>query len=174
MNCNEARDRLALGERDTQLEEHMGSCPSCARYGQRQHALDSALRPEMMMAAPAELTLRLLMLVPGGAPARVAPRRWYVRLVYTLTVAAIGVSLAVAVQLYALLAVQLGLPDALGALRQAPADGLSWLYATLPPSRYIVPSLLAVRDQLHWVLLALLGWAALDRSYARQAADSYS
>jgi len=172
MDCTEARKLLAVGDQAADLASHVDGCPACAGYAHRQRALDTALRPELMLQAPAELTLRLMLLVPGNVAVRVPPKRWYVLLVYVLTVAAIAVSTAVAFQFYSLLATQVGLAEALVSLRAAPAAGLHWLYTTLPQSRYVVTPLLALRDQLHWVLLVLLMWAALDRARPAQAAEA--
>jgi hypothetical protein len=128
---------------------------------------DALLRAELFVEAPSDLTQRLLGLIPGASPMRVPPKRWYVLLVYSLTVAALMVSLGVAWQIYAQLAVQVGLPELLASLRAAPAQGLARLYELLPQSRQVVEVLVAVRDQLHWLLLALVMWAALDTTRRR-------
>lgn len=128
-------------------------------------SLDQLLRAELRWEAPPDLTMRLLGLVPGGqlltvAPAR--PKSWYSLLVLVLTAAAIGISLAVAWQLYGALGTELGFGAVLAQLRDAPAIGLQRLYEALPASRSAVALLVAVRDQLHWLLLAIVLWLALD------------
>ncbi|RRR69800.1 MAG: anti-sigma factor [Candidatus Viridilinea halotolerans] len=127
---------------------------------------DALLRQELRWEPPPELTLRLLNLVPG-APLLAAlppprPKPWYSTLVLVLTAIAIGLSLAVAWQVYGLLGAELGLTAVFEQLRHAPLIGLQRLYEALPMSRYVVEILVAVRDQLHWLLLALVLWLAFD------------
>lgn len=128
---------------------------------------DAVLRHELRWEVPPELTARLLSLVPGApmlampAP-RPRPKPWYSMLVLVLTAVAIGLSLAVAWQLFGVLSAELGFAAALEQLRYAPAIGLQRLYDALPASRQVVALLVAVRDQLHWLLLAIVLWVALD------------
>jgi hypothetical protein len=139
-------------------------------------ALDQMLRQELRWEAPSMLTAQLLALVPGAPvlyiPAR--PKSWYSWLVLVLTAVAIGLSLAVAWQVYSLVSAELGFGAILLQLRDAPAVGLQRLYQALPASRQLVALLVAVRNQLHWLLLALVLWLALDgwqpRLLARQTA----
>ncbi|NTU79565.1 MAG: NAD-glutamate dehydrogenase [Chloroflexales bacterium] len=127
--------------------------------------LDSVLRHELRWEAPPELTARLLSLIPGApmlaiAPAR--PKTWYSMLVLVLTAVALGLSLAVAWQIYSVVGAELGLAAIIEQLRYAPMIGLQRLYEALPASRQAVAVLVAVRDQLHWLLLAIILWLALD------------
>jgi hypothetical protein len=127
--------------------------------------LDALLRAELRWEAPPELTARLLSLVPGmpllgSLPAR--PKPWYSTLVLVLTAIAVGLSLAVAWQVYGALGAELGLTAVFEQLRLAPLIGLQRLYEALPASRQAVEVLVAVRDQLHWLLLAMVLWLALD------------
>jgi hypothetical protein len=127
--------------------------------------LDALLRQELRWETPPELTARLLSLVPGAPllaliPAR--PRPWYSTLVLVLTAVAIGVSLAVAWQIYGVLGAELGLTAVVEQLRYAPLIGLQRLYEALPASRQAVELIVAVRDQLHWLLLAIVLWLAVD------------
>ncbi|MFV9504434.1 MAG: anti-sigma factor [Oscillochloridaceae bacterium umkhey_bin13] len=127
-------------------------------------ALDALLRPELCCEAPPELTARLLALIPG-APLLVAvsrPKPWYSLLVLILTAVALGVSFAVAWQMYGLVGAELGLAGVIEQLRYLPLIGLQQLYATLPASRQAIEILVAVRDQIQWLLLALVLWLALD------------
>lgn len=167
MDCNEIRTQLSLGAEDSGLTTHLAGCPACAAYARREQAFSTALRSELQWQVPIELTARLVALVPGAPPLHVPPKRWYVVLVYVLTILALAVSVAVAWQFYGLLASQPSIAAALELLRAAPAQGLNRLYTALPQSRYAVALLLALRDQLHWVLLALVMWAALDNSRQR-------
>ncbi len=129
--------------------------------------LDSLLRHELHWQAPPELTTCLLGLIPNAplmalALARPRPQSWYSILVLILTSVAVGLSLAVAWQIYGALGTQLGLASVLESLRDAPLIGLQRLYETLPASRQLVAMLVAVRDQIHWLLLAVILWLALD------------
>lgn len=130
-------------------------------------SFDALLRQELRWNVPPELAARLLSLVPGApllgmALARPRPKSWYSMLVLVLTAVAIGLSLAVAWQVFGVLSAELGLAAALDQLRYAPAIGLQRLYEALPASRQAVSIAVAVRDQLHWLLLAVVLWLALD------------
>jgi len=129
-------------------------------------SLDLILRQELRWQAPDELTLRLLALIPGVPVGRVVvparPKSWYSLLVLVLTAVAIGLSLAVAWQFYSAVGIELGLGAMIEQLQAAPAIGLQRLYEALPASRNAVALLVAVRDQLHWLLLAIVLWLALD------------
>ncbi len=136
--------------------------------------LDTVLRAELRWEASAELTSRLLALVPGAPvlshsvvqPAVVRPRPrpqpWYTWLVMVLTAMAIGLSFAVAWQFYSAVGAELGLAAMWSQLQAAPAIGLQRLYETFPVTRYAVALLIGIRDQLHWLLLAAVLWLALD------------
>jgi hypothetical protein len=130
-------------------------------------SLDAVLRHELRWDVPPELTARLISLVPGApmlvvAPPRLRPKPWYSMLVLVLTAVALGLSLAIAWQLFGVLSAELGFAAALEQLRDAPAIGLQRLYDALPASRQVVGVVVAVRDQLHWLLLAIVLWLALD------------
>lgn len=128
--------------------------------------LDALLRQELRWEVPPELTARLLGLVPGmalmGAAPPPRPKSWYSMVVLVLTAMAVGLSLAVAWQFVGALGAELGFAAALEQLRSAPAIGLGRLYDALPASRQAVAVLVAVRDQLHWLMLAVVLWLALD------------
>ncbi len=130
-------------------------------------ALDRVLRQELRWEAPPEVTACLLGLIPNGALwaetlQRPRPQPWYSTLVLILTAVAVGLSLAVAWQVIGSLGAELGLIAILEQLRAAPAIGLQRLYEALPVSRQIVAVLVIVREQLHWPLLAIMLWLALD------------
>lgn len=129
--------------------------------------LDLLLRQELRWDAPPELTARLLDLIPGApalalAATRPRPQPWYTTLVLILTAVTVGLSLAVAWQVAGSLGAELGLVAVIEQLRVAPAIGLQRLYETLPASRQVVAVLAAVQDQLHWLLVAIVLWLALD------------
>jgi hypothetical protein len=171
IDCNEARERLALepDSEDTSLQGHLAQCERCARYRRPYQALDMALRAELYWEAPAELTNRLLALAGGPAALtavmaeRARPKRWYVTIVYLLTAAAIGLSLAVAWQFFGLLAAQIGLGDALAYLLSAPPQGFDQLTRMLPVSPGAIDFALKVREQLLWLLLVAVLWAVVDK-----------
>jgi hypothetical protein len=176
-DCEQTREQLALHPHsdDERLNQHLVECPACASYRRPHQALDAVLRTEMHWEAPAALTARLLALTaaaPIAAPiavhlgARPRPKGWYVTIVYVLTMLAISLSLLVAWQFFGLLATQIGLGDALTRLVAAPAQGLAQLTQLAqaqPESRYLIAFFLKVRDQLTWLLLVAVLWAALDR-----------
>jgi hypothetical protein len=128
-----------------------------------------ALRAELQWKAPPALTAQLLAIAVAGPMALVAPRfmarpkRWYVTVVYLLTAAAIGLSLAIAWQFLVLLAAQIGLGDALAQLLAAPSQGLAQLMRALPLSQSTIDLFLKVREQLLWMLLAAVLWAVVDK-----------
>jgi hypothetical protein len=127
--------------------------------------LDALLRQELRWEVPPDLTARLLGLVPGGAlfaTPRPRPKSWYSMLVLILTAVAVGLSLAVAWQIFGAVSTELGFAAVLEQLRVAPAVGLDRLYDAFPASRQAVAVVVAVRDQLHWLLLAIVLWVALD------------
>jgi len=135
--------------------------------------MDQLLRQELRWEAPPTLTAQLLALVPGAPvslPALARPKTWYSMLVLVLTAVAIGLSLAVAWQLYSAIGAELGLGAMLTQLQAAPAIGLQRLYDALPASRQMVALVVAVRDQLHWLLLAVVLWLALDGWHPRSKA----
>jgi hypothetical protein len=92
-------------------------------------------------------------------------------LVLVLTAVAIGLSLAVAWQFYSAVGAELGLGAMLAQLGEAPGIGLQRLYDALPASRQFVAIVVAVRDQLHWLLLAVVLWLALDGWQPRRVAQ---
>jgi hypothetical protein len=183
MSCNAVRELLALDPKseDTLIHDHLGECEACAIYRRQHQTLDVVLRAEMRWEAPAALTSQLLALVnaPANAlvqvpdqlvqqslpqvPVRPAPRGWYVTAVYGLTAAVVALSLLIAVQLVGALTDQVSFGAAITQLLALPAQGLSYLTQTLPQSRYLIDFFLKVRDQLVWLLLIAVLWAALDK-----------
>jgi anti-sigma factor RsiW len=192
IDCNMVREVLALqpSSEDQTVRQHLEQCSACASYQRTHRALDVVLRAELHWEVPATLTAQLLALaadpaalseVPLSFPrsiepalsrraqqaalvqARPLPKRWYVMLVYMLTVAVIGLSLLVAWQFFGMLAAQVGLEAALMQLLAAPAQGLSQLVRALPESRYAIDFFFKVRAQLMWLLLVAVLWAVLDK-----------
>jgi hypothetical protein len=185
MICNDVRDMLALDPKseDILVHTHLGECAACASYRRQHQTLDVVLRAEMRWEAPAALTAQLLALVnapavvmqqaPPQVPVRARPRGWYVTAVYALTVAVMALSLLIAVQLVGALADQVSIGAAITQLLALPGQGLSYLTQALPQSRYLLDFVLRVRDQLMWLLLVAVLWAALDKwniplSFGRQ------
>jgi len=189
MICNDVRDLLALDPKteDAQVQAHLGDCEQCASYRRQHQTLDVVLRAEMRWEAPAALTAQLLALVnsapvvaatqadmlvqqsaeslqmAGSTRMEVRPRGWYVTAVYGLTAAVVTLSLLIAVQLIGTLADQVSIGAAITQLLALPNQGLSYLTQTLPESRFVLDFILRVRDQLLWLLLVAVLWAALDK-----------
>lgn len=139
-------------------------------------ALDKLLRQELRWDAPPDLTSRLLGLIPSSplfaiTTTRPRPQPWYSMLVLVLTAMVVGLSLAIAWQVVGSISAELGLLAVLDQLRVAPAIGLQRLYEALPVSRQVVAVLAAVQDQLHWLLLAIVLWLALDGWQPRRVAS---
>ena len=74
-----------------------------------------------------------------------------------------ALSLLIAVQLVGALADQVSISAAITQLLALPGQGLSYLTQELPQSRFVLDFLLRVRDQLMWLLLVAVLWAALDK-----------
>jgi predicted anti-sigma-YlaC factor YlaD len=178
LNCDETRDLLALdpASDDPEIDAHLAECHACGAYRRMSEALDTMLRPALHWQAPTDLTASLLAIAanPTRAIAPRRPSRWYVNLVYLLTVAIVSLSVAIAWHFLGAVAAQLGLGDMLTELVAMPARGLQQLTLALPESRYALDFFLRVRDQLLWLLAAAVIWATLERSnmpiFARQQA----
>ena len=65
-------------------------------------------------------------------------------------------------QFYSVVGAELGIEEMLAQIQAAPAIGIQRLYDALPISRQFVGVLIIVRNQLHWLLLAVVLWLALD------------
>ena len=73
-----------------------------------------------------------------------------------------ALSLLIAVQLVGALADQVSISAAITCCWRCRA-GLSYLTQELPQSRFVLDFILRVRDQLMWLLLVAVLWAALDK-----------
>jgi hypothetical protein len=139
-------------------------------------AMDTMLRRELRWQAPPDLSNRLLGLVPGAmgmpftAPAR--PKTWYSSLVLMLTMLAVGVSFAVAWDVYRVVGAELGLAAAWAEGQAALAAGVRQITETLPVMGYALALIEGVREQLHWILAAIILWLALDGASPRIARRS--
>ncbi|MEN9935967.1 MAG: hypothetical protein RLZZ387_2546 [Chloroflexota bacterium] len=169
MTCEAAREKLALEPMaaDAALLEHVAGCEGCAAYRRTHRALDGALRVETRWEPPAALTAQLLVLasLPAVAlatarpvPIRPRPKEWYVKLVYLLTLAVVGVSIAVALQVAAMLGAQMGLSGALAELGAAPGRALAQLTAQLPEAQAVLGLLQRARDTAMWLLMVAILW----------------
>jgi hypothetical protein len=135
-----------------------------------ENGLDKVLRAELRWEAPPHLTNNLLALVAMASTEGLAlnqtpafevpepPKRWYVILVSTLTMAAIIVSLMVAWQFSA----QLGLPTMWQSFGGAITRGIDQLHTSLPQLSTIVSLLSGIRNYLYWLLLVAVLWAVFD------------
>ncbi len=166
-NCNETRDLLALDPLidDPEIQDHLSNCEACTIYQRGSEALDAFVRPAFRWEAPTELTASLLALAanPSLNIRIIRPSRWYVSLVYVLTIAVVALSLAVAWQFISAMAHQLGVADMLTEIVAIPGRAVLQLTETMPESRYAVDLFLRARDQLLWLLLVALLWATFDR-----------
>ncbi|MCS6889839.1 MAG: anti-sigma factor [Chloroflexus sp.] len=128
--------------------------------------LDAALRHELRWEAPPELTNRLLQLVPSASPYVVTTSvplpRWRFYLAIALIALAVLVSIIGTTYLYQIVWFQLGAGSLIAQLEALPARLLQSLYETLPFARELVSIATLIRDQLHWLLLALVLWILLD------------
>jgi hypothetical protein len=139
-----------------------------------QETFDTVLRSELSWEAPPDLTHNLLALAQQHAavasdaqtqPGSVSPQQpqaWYTRLVSALTVLAVGVSLLVAWQFYGLLGSELGLPFIWQELNLAFANGSAWVATQMPVIMLVLDTLGGIREYLHWILIAVVLWLALD------------
>lgn len=124
--------------------------------------LDAALRHELRWEAPPELTNRLLQLVPNASPVMAPLPRWRYYLAIGIIACTVLVSIFGATYLYQLIWFQLGASFLVAQLEALPARLLQILYETTPFARELVSLAALIRDQLHWVLLALVLWILLD------------
>ncbi len=164
MQCSDVREYLALhpaGD-DPTLQTHLAGCHACECYRHQNQALDTALRTELQWQAPSALTARLLMLATSPQPVP-QPKKWYVTLVYLLTLMVISLSVAIAWQLASILVAEVGITAALAQLAAAPGMALAQLTSTLPEIRYLIDFLARVRDQLMWLMLVVILWTTLDQ-----------
>jgi F0F1-type ATP synthase assembly protein I len=143
--------------------------------------LDPVLCTELFWQAPPELTHKLLELIPGtpadntlpeatfvpppAAPAR--PSTWYVVLVSILTSVAVALSLMVTWRFYGIVSAELGLLAWWDNVNMMLSAWLNWLYTELPATHYLVEALKQVHAQLHWLLIAVVLWLALDGATPR-------
>lgn len=128
--------------------------------------LDAAIRHELRWEAPPELTNRLLHLVPGAVPtatAEISPLpRWRLYVAIALMSLLILVSIPGASYLYQLIWFQWGFAQFIAQLEALPARLLQTFYETMPFARELVSIIALIRDQLHWLLIALVLWIILD------------
>ncbi|MFO7166990.1 MAG: anti-sigma factor [Chloroflexota bacterium] len=166
MTCDEAREKLALEptSADVLLAEHLAGCERCAAYRRKHQALDGVLRAELRWEPPPALTAQLLAIAVNPATwvsaSRPAPRpkEWYVKLVYLLTLAVIGVSIALAWQVAAMLSAQMGLSAVLAELAAAPSRALADLTQQLPEARTALDLMGRARDLMMWLLMVAILW----------------
>ncbi|NOK57287.1 MAG: Transmembrane transcriptional regulator (anti-sigma factor RsiW) [Chloroflexi bacterium AL-W] len=172
MDCKEIREYITLEPNDERVEiqTHLLQCTSCADYRRRQHSLDVVLQAEMRWETPADLTARLLNIAAN--PALLAnptvmlqprPKGWHVVLVYTVTIMAVILSIAMGVQIFGLLATQIGLQSTIDQLVIWPSQAVAQLIQVLPESRYVIDFFLQARTYLLWLLCVAVVWAVLDR-----------
>ena len=131
-------------------------------------AFDLVLRAELHWEAPPDLSARLLALVPGGLVAmpgaivRAQPKLWLRVLMLVLTALALGLSFTIATQVYGALASDLGVSNGWEQIQAWPTIATGWLFENVPGTSIVVSLLGSVRDQLHWLIAAVVLWMALD------------
>ncbi len=163
--CATAR-RVALATRASLVLEAPPEL--CARLislsaaAQRPTRVDLALRQALVVPAPPDLAERLEHLALGGAPAPVQARRPWVMAVYLLTALLLGVSLAVAGQIYGFALQELATMDWWRTLAALPSQLLDQVYAYFPQGRYIISVFLSLQRALQWLLVGLLIWVVLE------------
>jgi hypothetical protein len=179
IDCQIARDLLVL-EPDSEnedLQEHLRNCSDCVTYQRPLLSFDKTLRAELTWEAPVDLSARLLNLAMMGPaalvtpepepepalPMPVKPKRWYIVTVYTLTAAAIAVSLMVVWQVISALAIQWGFGASFEQWFATIAMGFEQFKQSLPVSPQTVDFALQVREQLLWLLLVAILWAIVDK-----------
>lgn len=134
---------------------------------------DQVLRAELFWQAPPDLTSRVLACIPGAAastalpdtaPAceEARPQTWYTVLVTILTALAVGLSLAVAWQFYTIVGTELGLSALWSDLQLMVNTWFAQLASEWPIVHALVDLVTIIRNQLHWLLIAIVLWLALD------------
>lgn len=136
--------------------------------------LDGILREELRWQVPPELTNQLLFLVsdtpPLAQPSSVgaAPRTWYSVLVMVLTSVSVGLSFALAWQIYGVVGAELGLMDVWLHIQAMVSNVFQWLYHEFPMMQRLVPMLVSTYEHVYWVLnwllVSVILWLALDGS----------
>lgn len=141
----------------------------------QEERINQVLREELSWQAPSELSNQLLALAQAQAtpapvnvtqqslqPAPAGPSRWYTVLVTVLTVLALISSLFIASEWYSIIEAQFGLNAFWSTLWALPDMVFGWLYTQLPFTEVMVNALSSVQQQVHWLLVALVLWLALD------------
>jgi len=158
---------------DQERESHVANCPLCSRAANRVAGFDTVLRSTLLAPVPADLTARLLALVPGLVQPAVRSKRW-LRQRRALLFVGGGLGLAaLAALMYGLflLGVYLGVGEVLATVATWPGLALDWLYEQVPSSRQMMASLIALREPLQWAIFAALIWLIWEHVPARSASD---
>lgn len=143
-------------------------------------ALDVILKQELCWQAPPDLTSNLLRLVSSATTSAAQvpvslssprPRTWYTFAVMILTSITVGLSLALAWQIYGVVGAELGLVELWHQIQTIISSSLEWLYNKLPAAHYVVSFIGSAYTQtswlLNWILVALVLWLVLDTSSSR-------
>jgi len=97
------------------------------------------------------------------ATAEISPLpRWRLYVAIALMSLLILVSIPSASYLYQLVWFQWGFAQFIAQLEALPARLLQTFYETMPFARELVSIIALIRDQLHWLLVALVLWIILD------------
>ena len=132
-------------------------------------AFDRVLCNELRWEAPPELTARLLALIPGAPLLVVRPRPHpgISALALAFTGLVMLISMLIAPQIYGQLLDDFTVSMFLAQLQHAPSIFFAWLAETFPLTSLVLALLEGVRDQLHWLILALVLWVAFDKQPVR-------
>lgn len=170
-SCDIYRNEIVLrpDAPDLEREAHVASCPLCAKAATRVAAFDTVLRSTLNTSVPADLTARLLALVPGLAQPAVRSKRWMRQRQALLIGGGVLGLVALAALMYGLylLGVYLGVGEALATVGTWPGIALDWLYNRVPSSRQVMATLIALRQPMQWAIFAALIWLIWEHVPAR-------
>ncbi|GIV96928.1 MAG: anti-sigma factor [Herpetosiphonaceae bacterium] len=144
----------------------MRECDPCRQAGSWNAKLDTALKAELVVTAPPELTALLVAMVPAlasGAPIRT--KRWYRQRLIAALIASVLVSASVILLALGFhwFAQFVGADQIVATVTSWPGVLIEYLYYWLPASQYVVEAILSLREPLQWIVIALLLWRAFDR-----------
>lgn len=175
VTCSHIRKELLLDatSADSEVQEHIRSCPACAAYARKHEQLDNAIRCELRWEVPSDLTANLLAMTLSQAAFAAAlspqPKRWHVICAYIATTASILLSLLIGWQVFELVAAQVDVQAQITQAMALPGQWVAQLTQSLPQSRYVVDFAMRAHTQLLWLLMAAFVWAILDKWNPQQA-----
>lgn len=170
MNCDEARDAIALNTTvtDLRLQAHLAQCPRCVSYRASMVKLDRLVPAALRWQAPTNFSAQLMLLAASpalwsSAPLPARPKRWYTVLVYLLTLAIIGISLILAWRAGVFALGQLGVELNIATISAGLARAGTWITDALPGREATLLLLLRLRNVGLWVLAVATVWTMVER-----------